>query len=114
MCQRNLVEYACPPCHVHLSTFLPFTLCENAAKCPIPRHCADTDNSVVKSSEWCIDCWVEPDSNERGGEGEGDEEGKEESSGGRERGKEIRVLARRWTGYRLIRGRECWRDDVPQ
>jgi hypothetical protein len=114
MCYRNLIEYACPPCHIFLSTLLPFTLCEYAAKNPIPRHCADTENRVVKSSEWCVDCWIEPDVNEGRGEWEGEERRKEESSGGSRRGEEGRRLMRRWTGYRGIKGMECWRDDVPQ
>lgn len=71
---------------------------------------------MVKSSEWCVDCWIEPDANEQGREGGGKGEGerKEESSDGRGRGREMKGLVRRWTEYRGIMGRECWRDDVPQ
>ena len=65
---------------------------------------------MIKSSEWCVDCWVEPDAND----GEGKGKGKEEISSDKRRGREGRGLLRRWTGYRGVRGRECWRDDVPQ
>ena len=69
---------------------------------------------MVKSSEWCVDCWIEPDVNEERGEREGEGRMKEENSVGSRRGEEGRRLVRRWIGYRGVRRMECWRDDVPQ
>jgi hypothetical protein len=126
MCHRNLIEYACPSCHVHLNTILDFTFCENAATGPIPRHCADTKSRVVKSGEWCVDCHVETDVENEGRRWEikRDGEGNDGSEAIRpdrarasslRRGKGERLgFLRRWAGYTGRDGRQSYRDDVPQ
>jgi hypothetical protein len=102
MCFRNGIQYSCPGNHLLLNTVDPFTLCRFAQACPIPRQCTRVIDRFENSDDWCLDCWS------------GEHEGRELSGEGKRVWDDRWAGRSRWSGYGGDRGREVWREDVPQ